>query len=123
MITSRPTEEQRKIQSMGGRASVAARREKKLMREYAELLLSLPVKDKRRKSQLEALGVNSEDADNKMLVMAALMKKAHNGDVSAIKEIRSVIGEDNITLASSEGSDNLFAAVMQAVMGKDDGDV
>ena len=46
-IDSRPIEEARKIQSMGGKASGAARRRKKLIKETIATILELPVKDKR----------------------------------------------------------------------------
>ena len=79
----------------GGKASGEARRAKKTMREYAELLLSLPVNDVKKKNKLAKMGVPAEDMDNKLAVVAALMMEAQAGYVPAAKELRSIIGEDS----------------------------
>lgn len=82
---------------MGGKASGEARRAKKTLREYAEFLLELPVSNVKEFNKLTRSGVPVEDCDNKMLVTFALMKAAQSGDIQAIKEIRSLIGEDVAT--------------------------
>lgn len=79
----------------GGKASGQARRAKKTMREYAELLLSLPVSNAKTKNKLSKLGIPAEDMDNKLAVVAALMLEAQTGYVPAVKELRSIIGEDS----------------------------
>ena len=90
----RTEDEQREIAQKGGIASGAARREQKLLKEYANILLGLPVKDKRKKNALIRMGIDEEDTDNKMLMVAALFKEACKGDVPAAKEMRSILGED-----------------------------
>ena len=92
-FNERTEEEQKKIASKGEKASGVARRARKTLRENMELLLSLPVNTKYQKA-LATLGVNKENADNAMLVTAALFKSAISGDVSAIKELRNLVGED-----------------------------
>lgn len=79
-------------QSKGGKKSAKSRRNKKLMKEQMQHLLSLPVTNEKHLKLLLKMGV--EETDNKMLVCVALFKRALSGDVSAYKEIRSVIGED-----------------------------
>ena len=69
----------------GGRASAAARRRKKSLREAAELYLSLPVVDKRAWNKLARDGVDPEDVDNQMAVIAGLTIKAVKGDAKAAK--------------------------------------
>ena len=64
------------------------------MKEYAEFLLSLPVTDGRKINRLSRMGVPPEGIDNKMLMVSGLLAAACAGDVSAAKEIRSIIGED-----------------------------
>ena len=93
-MNRRTKEEQRKISSAGGKASGKARRAKKTMREYAELLLSLPVSDQRKWNKLSRLGIPVWSIDNKMAVIAAIVQAAQAGDVQAAKELRSIIGED-----------------------------
>lgn len=95
-MNRRTKEEQRRIASAGGRASGEARRAKKTMREYADFLLSLPVTDGRKFNKLSRLGIPPEGIDNKMAVIVALVQAAQAGDVSAAKELRSIIGEDNV---------------------------
>lgn len=91
--SERTPEERRRNAAKAGRASGKARRARKTLRENMELLLSLPVNTKYQKA-LTTLGVDEEDADNAMLVTAALFKSAISGDVSAIKELRNLVGED-----------------------------
>ncbi len=46
---------------------------------------------------LSELGIQEKDADNKMLIMAKLVKKAEQGDISAIREVRSIMQEAEST--------------------------
>lgn len=39
------------------------------------------------------LGIKQKDCDNKMLIMARLFMKAVSGDISAIKEVRSIMSD------------------------------
>lgn len=110
-------EEAMRIGRLGGLASVEARRKRKRLREYAELVLSLPVADKRKLNKLTRMGIDTEDIDNKMLLIVGLMEKAQSGDVAAVREIRSIIGED-VTLppGSDDEHDGLFDAIAEAVL-------
>lgn len=92
---ARTSAERRENARKAGKASGEARRAKKTMREYAELLLSLPVNDVKKKNKLAKMGVPAEDMDNKLAVVAALMMEAQAGYVPAAKELRSIIGEDS----------------------------
>lgn len=93
-FNQRTENEQRKIASLGGKASGEARRAKKTLRECMELILSKPVTDSRRLKTLVSLDIDCDDMDNKMLIAAALFKRAASGDVMAIRELRNLIGED-----------------------------
>lgn len=92
-IGDRTTEEQRRITSAGGRASGEARRRKKSLREAAELYLSLPVADKRAWNKLAREGVEPEDADNQMAIIAGLTIKAVKGDAKAAKLLFELVGD------------------------------
>lgn len=89
----RTEEEQRKIRSSGGRASGVSRRRKRSLREAADLYLSLPVADKRTWNRLARDGVDPEDVDNQMAMIAGLTIKAVKGDARAAKVIVDLIGE------------------------------
>lgn len=92
-IGDRTTEEQRRITSAGGRASGVARRRKRSLREAAELYLSLPVADKRAWNKLAREGVEPEDADNQMAIIAGLTIKAVRGDAKAAKLLFELVGD------------------------------
>lgn len=86
-------EEQKKIASMGGKASVKARRKKKMIKDNLEYLLSLPVKDSKTKAVLKALGIEDEEMTNQMAMTIAMYKQSLKGDVSAFNSIRDTIGQ------------------------------
>lgn len=97
-------EEQRKIARQGGIASGKARKEKKMIKEQLNLLLSLPLKDKKTKSKIEKMGIDGEDIDNQMALVIAMWQKAMTGDVSAFNTIRDTVGEkpqENINLSGN----------------------
>ena len=91
-LDKRTKSEQRKIQSMGGCSSGVSRRRKKSLREAAELYLSLPVSDKRAWNRLARDGVEPEDVDNQMAIIAGLTMKAMKGDSKAAKVLFDLIG-------------------------------
>lgn len=88
----RTEEEQREIRASGGRASGESRRRKKSLREAAELYLSLPVADKRAWNKLAREGVEPEDVDNQMAIIAGLALKAMKGDSKAAKVLFDLVG-------------------------------
>ena len=87
------TEQAQALGRKGGLASVESKRRKKTMRENAELLLSLPLKDGKLKEQIKALGLPDDDLTNQMAIMASMWKKALAGDVSAFSALQATIGE------------------------------
>lgn len=99
-FSERTAAEAREIGSKGGKASVAARRRKKTMKQVMSMLLSMPANTHVDYEILLENGIDvdqlGEDLVNNMLVVnTALLAKAKTGDVAAYKEITSVIGEDN----------------------------
>lgn len=92
-INSRPVEEARKIQSMGGIASGIAKRRKKLIKETIATILELPVKDECVREGLKRIGITSEDMTQQTLMVLGVMKRAQKGDPSAATFIRDTLGE------------------------------
>lgn len=91
----RSQSEAREYGREGGRASGVSRRRKKNLREAAELYLSLPVADKRTWNRLAREGVEPEDVDNQMAIIAGLALKAMKGDSKAAKLLFELLGEQN----------------------------
>ncbi len=114
----RTESEQRAIQSAGGIASGKARRERKKMREQAEMLLSLPFQnreiqdqDGNVKSLLEEYkkvsGIdNIEDIDNQMAMLIAMFNVVlggGKGSVQAFNSLRELVGEKQTDLNLNGG--------------------
>jgi hypothetical protein len=87
------TEQAQALGRKGGLASVESKRRKKTMRENAELLLSLPLKEGKLKEQIKALGLSDDDLTNQMAMMASMLRKALSGDVNAFNTLQATIGE------------------------------
>jgi len=75
-------DEARKNGQKGGRASGAARRKRKALRDCMETLLSLPPSGKEFDALSQA-GLCPEEMDKAMLAALALFEKAKKGDVSS----------------------------------------
>lgn len=98
-ISQRTKDEAKKISSKGGKASGAARRKKRDMKQCMDYLLSLPASTTCDWQLLSDMGVNiyelsADELNNMLVVNAALVRAAKNGDVSAAKELRSIIRDD-----------------------------
>ena len=93
-LDKRTKSEQREIQSSGGIASGASRRRKRSLREAADLYLSLPVRDKRKLNAMIRDGIDPEDADTQMAIIAGLAKAAIAGDSKSAKLLFELVDED-----------------------------
>ena len=91
-INERTKSEQREIASAGGKASGAARRRKKSLKQKMQLLLSLPAADNDQ-TELANMGVDPEDMDNEMVLVKALFLAAAEGDTRAFDRIQDVLGK------------------------------
>lgn len=92
-LDKRTKSEQREIQSSGGIASGAARRRKRSLKEAADLYLSLPVTDRRVFNKIARDGVEPEDIDNQMAIVAGLAAAAAQGDSKAAKVLFDLLGD------------------------------
>lgn len=100
-FNERTEEEQRKIASMGGKASGEARKRKSEMKQAIDLLLSLPcnLKDKKGngiKEVAKQLGIEEEDIDNQMAVIISMFNISMSGGknaVSAATFLRDTVGD------------------------------
>ena len=91
----RTGEEQAKTAAEGGKASGVARRRKRSLKAAAEYYLSLSPKDTAVWNGLSVDGVDPEDIDNQMAIVAGLSKTAIAGDAKAAKVILDIIGKDD----------------------------
>ena len=98
-FNERTESEQREIASKGGVESGKSRRRKKSMKQVMEMLLSMPANTIEDWNTLALTGIDIDEFDtdtltNLLIINAALLNKAKDGDVNAIKELRNII-EDN----------------------------
>ena len=103
-LGDRTTSEQQKIAKKGGIASGKARREKKLMRETLDILLSMPLKngkladvdDIRSFAAIKGKNISVQEA-----IVIAQIQKAMKGDTRAAEYVRDTIGQkpvDNVVM-------------------------
>ena len=72
--------------------TIMAKKLKKLSYCLSDIL-NLKVMGDENLKFLNSLGIKKGRTDNKMLIVARLFEKASSGDISAIKEIRSIMAE------------------------------
>lgn len=85
-------EEKRAIQSAGGKASAAAKKERRRLEDLANQILNLQIScDEDIRAELESHGIDPTcDAG----IVLAQVKRALNGDVKAAIWIRDILGEN-----------------------------
>jgi len=102
-------EEKHAIQSAGGRASAAAKKERRRLEELAHQILNLQLPDDEAiRGELEAHGIDPTcDAG----IVLAQVKRALNGDVKAAIWIRDILGENPGNRLTVDMPDYLSAPV------------
>ena len=93
-FSERSKDEAREMGRKGGKASGAARRRKRSLKEAADLYLSLPVEDKRRWNKLARRYLDAEEIDNQMAMIVALWAGAMSGDARSAKVLIDLIGTE-----------------------------
>lgn len=104
------TAEARERGRKGGKASAAKRAERKTFREGLLLLLNEPLKDK---------SGNVTDNTTQDAIIAALVKRAANGDTRAFEMIRDTIGEKPVDVVNVNAPDPSIMAEITRRMADD----
>ena len=89
-LNRRTSIEQRKIATMGGKASGAARRKKADFKKVLNQILTMQVPDDVMREQLEALGL---DPDMQTALNAAMVREALAGSVKAAEYVAKYSGQ------------------------------
>ena len=95
-LADRTTKEKREIAIKGGKASGEARREKKSLREKAQLLMSLSIQDQEELLKAKKLGLDDKDIDIEMMNlihMLNIIKKENFNSVGAFNSLKDLTGE------------------------------
>ena len=88
-----PKEEQKRISSKAGKASVVARRKKAALRMALDTLLTLEVSDPKTKRQLEEMGLTP---DNQTLLALSTFQQAINGNQKAAELIIKTVSNKDV---------------------------
>lgn len=95
-MNNRTKAEQKKIATAGGVASGVARRQKKTLRELAEMLGQLKVTDEKVVAKMKEAGIDSDSFTHDMAIMLKQYELAEKDDMkstSAAQFIRDTKGE------------------------------
>lgn len=114
-VRERTKEEASAISVKGGVNSGISRRNTKSARDCMNTLLELDIKDDEMRKSLEQFGVNSEDLQNKMLLMFQLIQNGiKTGDAGTIKSILEIAGE--LTVKQEESNPIININVSEATI-------
>lgn len=91
-MNERTKDEQRRIATAGGKASGVARRKKRTLREIAEMIGNMEVKNPKTKAIMEAAGFEGTPT-NDDAAFFGIMLKAQNGDAAAMKFLSEMRGQ------------------------------
>lgn len=99
-------EEAKKNGSKGGIASGKARRERKMMREDAQMFLEMPLNAGQLEDVEYLAEVKGKNITVQQAILLAMIKKAMKGDVRASEYVRDTAGQQiaNINITTEENS-------------------
>lgn len=86
-------EEQRKIASQGGKASVEARRQRKTLAQIGDMIGGLAVNSEKNREIMRQAGIKDEDMIRDTEAMFRLSIKASSGDTKAIELLAKLRGQ------------------------------
>lgn len=93
-MNARTKTEQKRIATMGGKASGEARRRKKTMRELAQMFGNLEVSNDKIRERMRSLGIKDEDMSHDTAVIIGQYMEAEKGNTQAASFIRDTRGEN-----------------------------
>lgn len=93
----RSREKHKKDSSKGGQKSGEVRRQRKVMKEQMEMLLTLPCNKQKQLKLIKNLGIETEQIDNQMALIVMLYEKALKGNIQAFHTIREIIQDHQVT--------------------------
>ena len=105
-LNERTKEEQRRIASEGGKASGVARRQRKAIKETVEMILGLPVMDRKEWNELAKMGLDPEEITQQAaLAMAIIQNAKKRGSPGDLETLAKLLGE-GIGKAQQETEDD-----------------
>lgn len=105
--------------SVGGINSGKTRRRKRTLKQAAELVMSLPVTNKKTLNKLKRMGIDPEDADNQTAVIVGLLGRAVTGDPKASALLFELLDD---TGAGTNEQTEAHNALIEAIRGRNNAD-
>lgn len=93
-LNKRTKSEQRKIASLGGKASVKSRKNKKYLKEILEELLLMDLPECKLNEDMRKLGISEENMSIQMAMCVMLVKQAIFGNLKAYQLVRDQIQQN-----------------------------
>lgn len=112
-LNERTKEEQRRIASEGGKASGAARRQRKAIKETVEMILGLPVMDRKEWNALAKMGLDPEEITQQAaLAMAIIQNAKKRGSPTDLETLAKLLGE-GVGKAQQEAEDDPITTALK----------
>jgi hypothetical protein len=94
-LNTRTKEEQKRIASMGGKASGEARRKKASVQSIIKAWAEHPIVPAKLKAQAEAFGIDTDEG--RALLALGMLQNAMKGNSKYLEKVLQMLGEDNPT--------------------------
>lgn len=112
-LNERTKEEQRRIASEGGKASGVARRQRKAIKETVEMILELPVMDRKEWNALAKMGLDPEEITQQAaLAMAIIQNAKKKGSPTDLETLAKLLGE-GVGKAQQEAEDDPITTALK----------
>lgn len=112
-LNERTKEEQRRIASEGGKASGVARRQRKAIKETVEMILGLPVMDRKEWNALAKMGLDPEEITQQAaLAMAIIQNAKKKGSPGDLETLAKLLGE-GVGKAQQEAEDDPITTALK----------
>ncbi len=92
-LNTRPKSEQRRIQTMGGKANGAKRREKATVQSIIKAWAEHPIVPEKFKRQAEQFGIDTDEG--RALIALGMIQNAMKGNSKYLDRVLAMLGEDN----------------------------
>lgn len=101
-LNKRSQRERKEITTKGANASNKIQKEKKLLKQQFEMLMSLEIMDDKLKEQLVVLGIPENETTLQMALCVAITKQALGGNIKAFEIIQNALGQNPSNTTENE---------------------
>lgn len=101
-LNKRSQRERKEITTKGANASNKVQKEKRLLKQQFEMLMSLEIMDDNLKEQLLCLGIPKNETTLQMALCVAITKQALQGNIKAFEIIQNTLGQNPSAVIENE---------------------